>query len=441
MKSQRKTEKSVSFCPVSAQSSQLGISRTKVAYWKNRVEKVTSKSGQTSPDYSVRIVHRNRRVRFPLRTSNKDNAASLSAKIYGVIVAEGWDAALEQFKPEAVEREALKDAASVGDFIQEVRKYSTTRQQSFQTYVQAFRKIVAWIHDIEKGQSTKAVDSSIEKTWKKRVDAVLLRDVTSSDIHAWKRFRLDQAMHDPASRRRAEVTVNSQIRNAKALFSKQIIPLIAKELVLPEALPFDGVTIDNIKPARYQSKMDVTAILRAAEQTLRKEEPEAYKVFLLALYCGLRASEIDHLLWERFDFKNHVLHVEDSQYHRLKSHDSAGEIDLCVELARVFKEFSKTATGEFVIESKADPSTNKALKGAYRCQTHFQKLVRWLRSQGVTARKPIHELRKEVGAIIASEQGIYAASRHLRHGDIQITAAIYADKKQRIIPRFELFNG
>jgi integrase len=440
MKSQIETDDSISICPVSAQSAQTGISRTKVAYWKNRLEKVTSKSGQASPDYSVRIVHRNRRVRFPLRSSNKDNAASLAAKIYGVVLTQGWDAALAAFKPEAVERETTKGAASVGDFIRAARKYSTARPQSFQTYVQALRKIVAWVHGIEKTKSTKAVDAAVEKAWNVRVDAVLLRDVSASDVHAWKRFRLDQASADPAVLRRAEVTANSQISNAKALFSKKLVPLIANDLVLPETLPFDGVTSARIKPARYQSKIDVPKILQAAESTLRHQEPEAYKVLLLALYCGLRASEIDHLLWARFDFKNRVLHVEDSQYHRLKSHDSAGEVDLDEDLAGILKEYAGKATGEFVIESKSTPTTSKAVKGAYRCQTHFQKLVKWLRGLGVTARKPIHELRKEVGAIIASEQGIYAASRHLRHGDIQITAAIYADKKQRIVPKFQPLN-
>lgn len=441
MNSQNETEDSISICPVTAQSGRLGISRTKVAYWKNRLEKVTSKSGQASPDYSVRIVHRNRRVRFPLRTANKDNAASLAAKIYGVILAEGWDAALEAFKPEAVEREARKDAASVGDFIQSARKYSTTRQQSFQTYIQAFRKMVAWIHGIEKAKSATAVNPKRERVWIERVDAILLRDIAPSQVHAWKRHRLDRETTDAAARRRAEVTVNSQIANAKALFSKKIVHLIAKELVLPETLPFDGVTIERTKPARYQSRIDVPRILHEAEQSLRNKEPEAYKILMLALYCGLRASEIDHLLWERFDFKNRVLHIEDSQYHRLKSHDSSGEVDLSDNLARTFKDFAKQATGEFVIESRADPTTSKASKGGYRCQTHFQKLIKWLRGRGVAARKPIHELRKEVGAIIASEQGIYAASRHLRHGDIQITAAIYADKKQRIIPRFQSLNG
>ncbi|MEZ5300778.1 MAG: hypothetical protein R3F11_08995 [Verrucomicrobiales bacterium] len=49
--------------------------------------------------------------------------------------------------------------------------------------------------------------------------------------------------------------------------------------------------------------------------------------------------------------------------------------------------------------------------------------------KGVTARKPFHELRKELGAIIASEQGIYAAQRMLRHRHIGTTAAYYADRK------------
>jgi hypothetical protein len=52
----------------------------------------------------------------------------------------------------------------------------------------------------------------------------------------------------------------------------------------------------------------------------------------------------------------------------------------------------------------------------------------------VRAPKPIHELRKEIGSIIASEEGIFAASRYLRHSDIRITSAIYADQKKAIIP-------
>jgi hypothetical protein len=50
----------------------------------------------------------------------------------------------------------------------------------------------------------------------------------------------------------------------------------------------------------------------------------------------------------------------------------------------------------------------------------------------VKAKKPLHELRKEVGARIATDYGIYAASRFLRHSDITTTARHYADQKDRV---------
>jgi hypothetical protein len=55
----------------------------------------------------------------------------------------------------------------------------------------------------------------------------------------------------------------------------------------------------------------------------------------------------------------------------------------------------------------------------------------WLRKHGVKARKPLHELRKELGALVTAEHGIYAASRVLRHSNVATTAAHYTDLKTR----------
>ncbi|HEY5812556.1 MAG TPA: hypothetical protein VIT23_07880 [Terrimicrobiaceae bacterium] len=41
-------------------------------------------------------------------------------------------------------------------------------------------------------------------------------------------------------------------------------------------------------------------------------------------------------------------------------------------------------------------------------------------------------MRKEAGSIIAIKAGIHAASRFLRHADIQITSMHYADHKGRV---------
>jgi integrase len=65
----------------------------------------------------------------------------------------------------------------------------------------------------------------------------------------------------------------------------------------------------------------------------------------------------------------------------------------------------------------------------YRCDATFKDLVTWLQAQGVPGHRPIHTLRKEIGSVIASRDGIFAASRYLRHSDIRITSKLYADTK------------
>ena len=39
---------------------------------------------------------------------------------------------------------------------------------------------------------------------------------------------------------------------------------------------------------------------------------------------------------------------------------------------------------------------------------------------------------REIGALVATQHGIYAASRFLRHSDVTTTARHYADHKARI---------
>ncbi len=57
----------------------------------------------------------------------------------------------------------------------------------------------------------------------------------------------------------------------------------------------------------------------------------------------------------------------------------------------------------------------------------------YLEMQGQRAERGA-PLRNEIRSVIASQYGIFEASRYLRHSDIRITAAFYADKKQRVIP-------
>jgi len=79
-----------------------------------------------------------------------------------------------------------------------------------------------------------------------------------------------------------------------------------------------------------------------------------------------------------------------------------------------------------------EPFRHNANRNWRRCGRHFDSLYVWLKKQGITAQKPLHELRKELGAVLASTQGIYAAQLTLRHAQVTTTAASYTDKKRRI---------
>ncbi len=369
---------------------------------------------------------------FPLGSPNKKTAAAKAAEIYSFIQVQGLNAALERYKPKSIEEE--KNAVTVGKLIATACRISSARQQSLNAYTKAFRLIVSEIKGIDSSNKHDAAGGRSSK-WRAKIDAVKLESLTPGDILAWKNRRLRDSEGDPLAKRRAIVTVNSLIRNSKALFGKKILPFIEQDFVIPRPLPFDGVTLEKPPSMRYVSRMDPYAILASAKEELAETNQEAFKVMILALVCGLRRSEIDNLLWRAFDFPNSVLRVETSEFHELKSEDSAGEIDLDADTLALFRGYrAKAPKSIFVIKSPNLPRNKMQTRG-YRCDAVFKTVLAWLRAHGVESSKPIHTLRKEIGSVIASEHGIFEASRYLRHSDIRITSAIYADKKKAVTPK------
>jgi len=381
------------------------------------------------------MVYQKRRVRFGLDTPNKEAAASKSAKIFRFLIENGWEETLVEFKPQSSQEEVSEKGDTVGALIEASTRLSTARPQSKDTYIKAFRRVVAGVKKIQDGKKYDGLKGGT-KAWQAKVDAVKLSEITPAAVTAWKNRYLEAANENATSLQSAKTTVNSLIRNAKALFSRKLLPFLEKELELPEPLPFDQVSMEKPASLRYHSRMDATKIIEAGMAELRDTEPEVLKALMLACVCGLRISEIDYLLWDAFAFDQATLRVETTEYHQLKSADSAGEIDLDEHMVSMFREFQAKAAGDFVLEcgsAKKRPGSRH-----YRCDSVFNRLRGWLRDQGVKSKKPVHELRKEIGSIIASEHGIFEASRYLRHSDIRITAAIYVGKKKRITPMLDI---
>ena len=385
-----------------------------------------------NPIYSVRIAYQKKRIRFSLHSSNKNEAAGLASQIFSFLVGNGWEETIAKYKSPSSLTADKPQEPTVGDLIQAAKKYATVRERTLNAYVRALRKIVADIMKVRSDQKHQSGSCTGNKKWKQAIDSTPLKAITPQKVQNWRKAYINQSGKDASAKRKATITTNSLIRNAKGFFSKKLLPFLNEELELPTPLPFEGLQSEKTGSIRYHSKIDATKLMREAHVELRNDHPQVYTVFLLAFVCGLRVSEIDHLLWDSIDLDQGLLHVRSTKYHTLKSEDSEGILDLSDDMCRHLKSCVLEAIDDFVIV--IDESTRSHSKSKYRCQKHFNILIKWLRDKGVKTQKPIHTLRKEVGSLIAAEQGIFAASRYLRHSNIQITAAVYLDKKNKVVP-------
>jgi len=411
-------------------------SKTSANYWQSgkRLFKLTRRNSQgvmmSDADYSCQISSGGHRERFQLRTASKAEAATKAAAIYRDVVGKGWEEARRIHKPKAAPKVQTLPPATVGSLIAASMRLSSARAESMGAYAKALRRIAVGALELKGGKKFDAFKGG-RAAWLEKIDARPLSDLTPSVVLAW-RNRFMKAASTPEARGRAAVTVNSLARNAKALLSKKVRPFIEQEMQLPSPLFYEGISAEQEPSLRYRSKIDAEAILRAAQCELAAQDTEAFKLLLLTLVCGLRRSEADTLMWSQFDFGKQVLVIEDTEHKRLKSKDSAGDIDLESELCALFQGYMAKAQSPFVLEPskriRVATMQDRETRG-YRCEPTHQSLLAWLRLQGVNGNRPIHTLRKEIGAVIASRDGIWKASRYLRHSDIRITSKLYADKK------------
>jgi len=385
-----------------------------------------------APDFSCRFSVRGERNQLCLGTPNQREAAKRAAELVALVIADGWEAGFALYRPQ--EKIAAPAVVTVGMIIEAATRVSSARRHSVTGYAKAFRLIISDIKEVKADGKFDAYKGGAAK-WRARVDAIALDSITPADVLAWRNARIRATDGDPLAKRAAVVTTNSLIRNAKTLFGKKLLPFIEQTMPLPRPLPFEGVPLEKGPSLRYISRMDPYAILAKAKEEMAEADPEAFKVMILALVFGLRRAEIDNFLWKAFDFSAAILRVESSEFHELKSEDSAGAIDLDEDTLALFRGYrAKAPEDQFVIRSPLAPVKNPK-PGRYRCNPIFKKVLAWLRANGINGHKPLHTLRKEIGSIIASEQGIFEASRYLRHADIHITSAFYADKKKAVTPK------
>ena len=428
--------------PQSAEEVQRRISkhsRGDSRYWlaKGRLRKPTD-----SPYWGMQVQMKGRRLTFTTQTGNKDAAARIAAGIYNDLVILGIDEALAKHRPQPKKTDPVASVATVGEWIAAAQKVSSANPSTFNCYTASLRKIVGDIVGVDRTKNRFGPGKNGGAAgYRAKVDAVSLDLLTFTAIQKWRISYVAQAKN-PAAKRSRETSCNSTIRQARSLFTAEI-RFNLKELLLPPLHPFEIPA--EIKPekgkknpllfskhsAKYSSQIDAKSLLQAAHADLYKNDSPAFLAMILALAAGLRRGEIDSLCWKQVDFKRGVIRIENTEAASLKTRDSQAEVPIDPQVASLLQDLRKDATGQFVIEADGAENGPRKWGQHYRADSVFDRLTAWLRAHGVAARKPLHELRKELGALVTEEFGIYAASRVLRHSKVTTTAEHYSDLKTR----------
>lgn len=413
------------------QGTAVKLGKDDVRYWKSRLKKRSYKSGGKTveiKEWQVRLFSGSSEEWFNLGTQNQAAAARQARDIYLHLRANGMAETVARFKAKPQEETKV---STLGEYIEAVDAQCTLTPETLYGYARKARQIVGEILNIPHSPKKYDYVNGGQGAWRKKVDSFKLENLTTAKINAWKKRYVEKAGTDPLKRKRAESTANSCLRNSKALFGKKIIRQLSG-LILPDEIPFREVEYFRQSASRYRSKVNIEALIKQANDELQGEEPEQFKIFILAIFVGLRRKEIDMLLWSAFDWERSIIRIQPTEYHGLKSDASADDVPVEPEVMALFKAFHEEAVDEeFVIRSDRAPKISKSYR-YYRAEKEFKALLDWLRANGVEAIKPIHTLRKEFGRLITEQHGIFAASKLLRHSSIQVTASFYADDTRHL---------
>ena len=396
----KQTDESVSKAKSASKVQAGGASKLSARYWIARVKQVRGHGF-----YFAQLQHAGRRTAVCLQTTDRRQAAETAAKTYGLIRAEGWNAALRVLDPE---KHRAQSAGTVGDVIDTLARLDM--RPSTKT---AYRGAVQWwtLQIIRLTPLHRNLDRWAPN-YRERIATVRLTDLTIDQLERVRDEFIARAGDDAIAARRARVSVKAFARNAKAgIRAAQKLG----RLEMPVPTPFTGLTVAGAVSTRYVAEFDAAAMLRRASETLQTEDPMAFRVLLLALGAGLRRGEIQHLQWRSVDTVRLQIRIEASGNWQAKNSQSEAAVDVDPGLI--------AALG--TPEGPDDPVVDAPA---------IEHAVRWLRRQGVTSPKPLHACRKEFGSIIAQSADLLTASRQLRHGSLAVTAAVYIESRRKAAP-------
>jgi integrase len=408
-------------------------SKTSASYWSSRLffHKPTASS------YSAKIQFDGRRERFSLGSANREIAASTAAEIYRTIKTSGWIRAMAIYKQqESVSQDVPRGDLTIGEYLQAVRGVWDGKAVTLNLYIRALRKILSEIFNLDPGNKRFNYTSPAAAEWHDRIDQVPLSAITDAKVNKWKMTFYAAAEPTETARNKRKISANLYLRNARSLFAKRLAKSTGMEL--PSPLPFAGVEFFGGTDSKYFSTFDIQELLEVARKYLAPMDPDAYSVVLLASFVGLRRNEIDLLEWPSIDFEREMLQLRITDHYSPKTPDSLRAVPLrdpdVLDWFRQRK-LAHGASSGFVVAPMVPYAPDERMD-YYRCDELLDRVVAWLKTNGVGENKALHALRKEAGSNIVGRKGLMSAATFLRHKTPTVTAQHYTDSHITETPSF-----
>jgi integrase len=380
-------------------------------------------------------------------------AASRARKAYLLLKSQGWDAMWEVYRVRKSSAEAERQNAkyhgtpiaeehkkkegeieTVGEFVEKVKQVCFVRARTLRDYIRDFYQILSEIYGIDYGNEKYNYFAGKNLERMAKIGLIKMREITPEKIETWKNNSLKMRVQEKASKYNSAVTtINSILRGAKNLFSRKNLKAIGPASGIVN--PFAEIEFFKESSKRYATEFDARALIEDAQKTLKTINRNAYIALPLGVGAGLRKNEIDKLEWGKIDLDYGILSIIETHCFDPKSDRSSSEIKLSQFMVEELKWHRVLSEGDFVLSSKIEPIVD-ATWGHYRCEKDYEILYNWLRERGISARKPLHTLRKEYGAQICREHGLYMASRALRHSSYSVTERHYTDRTALVVPNF-----
>ena len=208
----------------------------------------------------------------------------------------------------------------------------------------------------------------------------------------------------------------NRLRKVRSIFNKNFLHYLEVEKDIDREV-FSHLVAYTPAPAKVKPFMvsdDTIEQIYKKGMACRETHPEYFKAFLLASSAGLRRSEILRLTW------GCLFKFEDRAYIVLEQTKAGYEQRVNIPLS-TYEALTSMNTGHQGPHEKVigGPNPTKLLDRGF---------IKFLREEiGIVSDKPMHYLRKCLGAMLASKHGIYVASKTLRHASVTTTEKYYAD--------------